>query len=368
MEENVEMFDPFEHLVICDDEIVNQFKDLIIYDNDNNYKLEYNNSISMKEYKCNSASKCKGFTKLIICVLLVKFYPLLMDELIKNLHLINIPNCLGITPLMFVCYYVGHICDIELFDLLINNGANVNSISTNKRNCLNSAIYNKSIYSEYMINKLLQHGINIDLQDIPDKTYLMYCVINNYTNKVKLLIDTKANLDLQCAKEYNLTALHYAIGKNYNIFDLLIKSNANLNVQSVSGDTPLILCCYFNKIDCTKHIKLLINSGANLNIQNIYGCTALINASYNGCINRMKVIKQLLKKKANVNLHKKNGETALILACLHSKLQDSIEVIKLLIKNKANVNAVENHGVSALHAAAHTSKSDTKNVINILRK
>jgi ankyrin repeat protein len=74
------------------------------------------------------------------------------------------------------------------------------------------------------------------------------------------------------------TALIYACkNRNYELVQLLINNNADVNIETKQGNTPLIYSCY-EKYISKPIVKLLLDNGANLFKQNHHGRTALMMA------------------------------------------------------------------------------------------
>ena len=90
-----------------------------------------------------------------------------------------------------------------------------------------------------------------------------------------------------------------------DIVSLLLKANADPNLQSKSGSTPLMPA---SARGCSQIVQLLLTSGADPNLQATYSLTALMFASHAGCLDSVKL---LLKYGADPSIVASDGKTAL---------------------------------------------------------
>ena len=101
---------------------------------------------------------------------------------------------------------------------------------------------------------------------------------------------------------------------NLNLVRDLITLGANLDWQSVSGKTPLLLCAGTNNVEI---LRVLIEAGADVNIQNNDGWTALHMCAYRK--NCLESAKMLIDAGADVNIQKNDGSTALHLSVINQR-------------------------------------------------
>lgn len=100
---------------------------------------------------------------------------------------------IGLTPLQICIKYVK---DTELTALFINSGADVNlEDTTNLQAALHFAINETS--SPEMINMLLEHGANINHQDIQENTPLMLAASIGNLEIVEILLENEANTEIK---------------------------------------------------------------------------------------------------------------------------------------------------------------------------
>jgi uncharacterized protein len=124
-----------------------------------------------------------------------------------------------------------------------------------------------------LVSRLLDSGIDVNIQEKHGRTPLMDAVINKNEELVKILVQRGANVNLQDAR--GLSALHFA-SQNYQleIIRVLIINNVEIDIQDINGNTPLS-DAVFNSKGKGEVISLLIENGANRDLVNKYGMSPL---------------------------------------------------------------------------------------------
>jgi ankyrin repeat protein len=135
----------------------------------------------------------------------------------------------------------------------------------------------------------------------------------------------------------------------------LIRSGADVNIQSKHGTTALMYASSAGKIEC---IKELINLGADVNFQNKDGMTALMVASQSG---KLELIKELLRLGADINIQNKHGGNALMSATYG----DKIECLKELVRLGVDINIQDKKGYTALMWASQNAIECLKELITL---
>lgn len=178
-----------------------------------------------------------------------------------------------------------------------------------KCNCGNYHI-RQAIESKHpanVIKLLLDNGANIEsIQEDGFNTlnYAMY--IGSDPSIIELLLKYKP--DTNNLPEHEVTPLISAIYATYplNILDLLVKNGANVNKTIDSKTTPLHVASFLNK---TPYMKKLIELGAKVNAKDIYGRTPL--AKSLGYYVSKEAVELLLANGANKNVKDKKDYTLL---------------------------------------------------------
>ena len=217
----------------------------------------------------------------------------------------------GYTPLM-------ETSSLEMVQLLIKNGANVNAKNKFNYTPLHKAVFNfmgadpDEKQCEKILNLLLEKGADIDAQDGNGITPLMGAV--QKPKVAKLLINKGAKLDIQNTN--GETALMYAVKGG------LLKVVLMIPVVGASIEST----------------KLLVNKGADVNIQDKWGKTALmhaaggVNAQGNKYGTYTDVLELLLDKGAQLELKDKEGHTALYWAYRYNRTKSG----EILLARGAN--------------------------------
>ncbi|MCL4361845.1 ankyrin repeat domain-containing protein [Candidatus Dependentiae bacterium] len=149
-------------------------------------------------------------------------------------------------------------------------------------------------------------------------------------DKDKVLKLINKGVDVNSTDKYGYTALMTAcFYGNPEMVQLLIDSNAYINMKTCEGTTELLLAIQFlvstRKPQMKIIIRQLIDAGANINAKDVCGENPLMLASIAG---EKDVVEFLIKKGADVKATNNNGQSALSLA---KKLKHQ-EIIELLSK------------------------------------
>lgn len=147
---------------------------------------------------------------------------------------------------------------------------------------------------------------------------------NKYLSRVEKLINCGANLAIEDIHSW--TVLSYAcLRGTKEVVSLLIENGADVNQRPTDGWTPLLIAVLEENEDMT---EILLEKGANANAcTEDSGDTALHLASRSGYVD---IVGRLLKSGADPGLRNKESQTALKLATEQDS--DDCRLVSLLIR------------------------------------
>jgi len=104
----------------------------------------------------------------------------------------------------------------------------------------------KTILEEFKTKR-----IDINVQDVNQKTSLYLAVENNQESVVKYLLENNVNANL--SNYHNSTPLHTSSEHGYvRITELLLSNGAKTNLRDRDGDTPLLCCAFGGNVEIAK--------------------------------------------------------------------------------------------------------------------
>ena len=228
----------------------------------------------------------------------------------------------GSTPLMLAAQYNY----VNCVDLLLNEGADVNSVDNEG----NTALL-KAADKYESLELLIQVSADVNVTNDKGSSPLMVALWEGTDKCAQLLIEAGAEVN-HCNTE-GITVLMQAAQYGYvNCLNCLIKAKADVNEASEDGITALLIATKNGRVRC---MEALIGAGADLNVVDSSGNTALLIATTLG---DGKAVEVLAKAGADVNSNALFGQTPLLLA---SSCGDC-KGIAALIQSGAYVNSAEN--------------------------
>ncbi|XP_076279889.1 uncharacterized protein LOC143208872 [Lasioglossum baleicum] len=237
---------------------------------------------------------------------------------------------------------------VQMVELLINYGANVNVKNSLGETPIVNAIENRD---KKMIELLLTNGA-----DIKEDPKVLRVAVENGNLKIveDILTDcADVNMLLIGCSEFDAWAppLHRAVKrKQVQMVELLINYGANVNVKNSQGETPI-----FDAIRSRdkQMIKLLLSNGADIKEDPKVLRAAVENGN-------LKIVEDILTDGADVNmLLIANSSIGRRFLFLHKAvMQKQVKMAKLLIKYGANVNAKDSEGATPIFYAIN--KRDTE--------
>jgi 26S proteasome non-ATPase regulatory subunit 10 len=116
------------------------------------------------------------------------------------------------------------------------------------------------------------------------------------------------------------------------------------DVQDGSGWTPLMIACSLKDGTGESIVDLLLQKDADVNMQSFSGQTALHFASSK---DNLDIARKLIAQKASARVKDKRGQLALHRAAAAG----SVPILRLLLENRSPVNGTDMDGMTALHHA-----------------
>ena len=199
---------------------------------------------------------------------------------------------------------------------------------------------------------LLEHGLDVNGSDDDSRTAIYWAAKRGYSNLVQLLITRNADVNLASSDGY--TPLHDAA--NGAIARLLCNAGADLNTPS-SPESPLDIHAGSGRVE---PVKVLLECRANVHRTRPNGASALYMASQSGHAGAVRV---LLDSKARVDQRKDTSHSPLAVACQCGHP----EVAGMLMDAKADVNKVY-RGWSAVSWAKKHGHTEVVDVILARKK
>lgn len=185
---------------------------------------------------------------------------------------------------------------------------------------------------------------------------LIKTIEDNNVNKFKKLIE-KGNF-LYKKDEDGFTLLHHAAFEgNFEIIDILMENNIDIDTPANNGHTPLSLATEEGHLDL---VKKLLKAGAELKTYKDDLNWTFLHLAIDS--ENIEMVKFFLNKGIDVNLLDLDGDTPFILAASIGAL----DIVKYLIENGADMNILNKENQNALHEAVYTGFLDvTKYLIEI---
>lgn len=195
------------------------------------------------QYFCSPLTKCKGFTKLMMIVTMIKQHPELIDEIKNHEKDVDRQNELGWTALMILCRNLDTWGSQDALDEILKLKPNLNLQNTKGITALKIACsYINQGTTVLTIKKLLENGADPNIEDNDGNLPLHVCFYNT---------DEESNKQ---------------------IVELLVTHNSKINyIKNISGLTPLMVACSQLDVVQIDTIKFMISKGANILIKNEFG-------------------------------------------------------------------------------------------------
>ncbi len=204
-----------------------------------------------------------------------------------------------------------------------------------------------------IIELLHNENFNFNLISPSGHSAIKCAIYNKHINLLKVLIHIGANVNLS-------DPLHTAILQNYTEgFDILLKTNIDINKIDSDGNTPIMIAAYQHNIYLFE--KLLNLDSIDLSIKNKKEQNVLMCACDNInpiLISNTSIISSLIEK-GNININDTNNEnkTALNIVCSFVSDYTNLNIMTLL-EAGADPNIADNNNNTPLLNLARSNYND----------
>lgn len=203
-----------------------------------------------------------------------------------------------------------------------------------------------------LVNLLLQHNAN---PSAVSTQHAGCCALHiaaekNFVDVVERLLQAGVEVDIRSTRQQLTPLISAACCGSLAAVDALLKAGGNINAQSSTGNTALMLAIDRGKIDVALR---LIAAGADLEIRGQKGWTALHNAASGGEKGYREVAEALLRAGAKVN-----AVSDTMLTALHEASGKSlVDIVRLLVDHQADVNARDKYNNTPLRMCASNAQT-----------
>lgn len=276
----------------------------------------------------------------------------IFNMLINNGANINITENSGSTPLLTALSRG----KLDWAITLIEKGADISAVSNNGYNALFATVQARKTNHE-ILDTLIKNGLDINSRDNKGKTAIMH---TRDATTLGTLIERGADINLKDYEGKNalinliknpLKASTRKTDSNKlsGLIKLLVKAHIDINSTDNNGNTALF---YFSEYTLDS-LDILTSNGADINIKNIHGDSALLHHIKK---DHNKVVRSLVNSGADLNAHSPQGKKALLYLSLNNIVRD-----EYLEKN--TINTLDNNGWTPLMYAIFSNKEQLEKAI-----
>lgn len=204
---------------------------------------------------------------------------------------------------------------------LLEDGADIDAIDeVGGMTALTHAAW---LHADAMVPLLLDHGADINLRDLDDRTALHWAADGTYADLVEALLDRGAEIDI---KVNGWTPLLLA-GRKWDEFSaqILVKRGADVNARDFHGRSVLH---WFTIQGCRETVPFLLENGVNVDIQDHFGQTAL---HWAVASDHPVIARRLLGGQASASMQAHDGSTAMHIAAYTGHMK----MVTLLLNDRA---------------------------------
>lgn len=193
--------------------------------------------------------------------------------------------------------------DTELFDFLVEKGANLSVSNNNGGTAFSAAIQQKN---DDIAMRLVELGASIEYVNYDGVSLLSLAAVNDCIQVARHLI--KSGHDVKSLDDGGEECLFYALCSTEGsraMIELMLNNGADVNAISTSGLTPLMSATANGNLNA---VNALIEAGAMINSADKFGATALMAAAESGFTS---IAKSLIQSDADVMLMDNDGSSAI---------------------------------------------------------
>lgn len=229
--------------------------------------------------------------------------------------------------------------NFELIDFILDNDYDINTFGGENNNILLEILSQGKNIDKYFnsIKKIIDKINNLELINYDNKNFFIYCIIYNYYDIIKYILETK-NVNHLLQDNYCNIFYTLILFKRINLFKLCL-SEVDINIENYLGENLLMIAIKFKNID---FIKLIIDD-IDINHSNIFGENALLYCFFNKYYNLLNFIVERRDKDINYDI---------ISFLIEYNYRNKYNDILFLLEKGANVNKINHlNGNIPLHDA-----------------
>lgn len=253
---------------------------------------------------------------------------------------LNESNDYGVSPLMSAVSYNPN---IEIFNYLIENGADISAVDNRGCNVLMYSMLNPNIN---IAKRLIDLGADVQVKTPAENENLLMIALKNGANLEKVEYLLSLGIDINENGKRGFPAIYYSASYNTDIevLDYLIKKGADVNfTPEFNPKFNLLIGAAVNKNPDI--IKYLISKGLDINARDNTSCTPLLVAATNS---NLEVFYTLVQMGADIKAVDHDNNNVLLMA---SAYNENYQIIPLLLQMGFSLDYRNDLGENALIAA-----------------
>lgn len=168
------------------------------------------------------------------------------------------------------CLHISvYLNQLDTVKLLIDKGINIHLLNNDYINAFNLAV----ALNKYEIVKFMLTIFNINMLDGNSNTPLIVSILGQKPKMIELILDHQPNVDIQ--NRFGYTAVHGIFFVNYTKYlDILLKRISHLNFQLYRNKKSILHLLVENKI-WKKYYDILIYKKMDISLKDKFGKTAM---------------------------------------------------------------------------------------------